>query len=63
MPPSRKYIDLPAIQRHFAARTRAVLTAPYELLIDSGEPIHYGQLSHASTDAWLQVAAAVAEGL
>ena len=38
MPPTRKDIDLPAIQRHFAARTRAVLLAPYEKLIDSGEP-------------------------
>ena len=42
MPPTRKDIDLPAIQRHFAARTRAVLLAPYEKLIDSGEPMRYG---------------------
>ncbi|MFI6758355.1 chromosome partitioning protein [Micromonospora sp. NPDC050417] len=63
MPPSRKEIDLPAIQRHFAARTRAVLLAPYERLIDTGEPIRYGQLSGASRDAWLKIAAAVAEGL
>ena len=38
-------LDLPPIERHFAARTRAVLLAPYERLIDSGEPIRYGQLS------------------
>ncbi|MFF0231512.1 chromosome partitioning protein [Micromonospora sp. NPDC005254] len=63
MPPSRKEIDLPAIQEHFAARTRAVLLAPYERLIDSGEPIRYGALSAASRDAWLKIAAAVAEGL
>jgi MinD-like ATPase involved in chromosome partitioning or flagellar assembly len=63
MPPSRKDIDLPAIQRHFAARTRAVLLAPYERLIDSGEPIRYGLLSAATREAWLRVAAAVAEGL
>ncbi|MEH1014895.1 chromosome partitioning protein [Micromonospora sp. CPCC 206060] len=63
MPPSRKEIDLPAIQQHFAARTRAVLLAPYERLIDSGEPIRYGQLSAATRDAWLKIAAAVAEGL
>jgi MinD-like ATPase involved in chromosome partitioning or flagellar assembly len=63
MPPSRKDIDLPAIQRHFAARTRAVLLAPYERLIDSGEPIRYGGLSSASREAWLRVASAVAEGL
>ncbi|HEV8568954.1 MAG TPA: chromosome partitioning protein, partial [Actinoplanes sp.] len=63
MPPTRKDIDLPAIQRHFAARTRAVLLAPYERLIDSGEPLRYGQLSSQTRDAWLKIAAAVAEGL
>lgn len=63
MPPSRKEIDLPAIQQHFAARTRAVLLAPYERLIDSGEPLRYGQLSSATREAWLKIAAAVAEGL
>ncbi|GIM97279.1 MinD/ParA family ATP-binding protein [Paractinoplanes toevensis] len=63
MPPTRKDIDLPAIQRHFAARTRAVLMAPYEKLIDSGEPLRYGQLSSNTKDAWLKIAAAVAEGL
>ncbi|MEU7903691.1 chromosome partitioning protein [Actinoplanes sp. NPDC049118] len=63
MPPTRKDIDLPAIQRHFAARTRAVLLAPYEKLIDSGEPLRYGQLSAGTRDSWLKIAAAVAEGL
>ena len=63
MPPTRKDIDLPAIQRHFAARTRAVLLAPYEKLIDSGEPLRYLELSSATKDAWLKIAAAVAEGL
>ncbi|MEU6024993.1 chromosome partitioning protein [Micromonospora sp. NPDC047134] len=63
MPPSRKEIDLPAIQEHFAARTRAVLLAPYERLIDTGEPIRYAGLSAATRDAWLKIAAAVAEGL
>jgi len=63
MPPIRKDIDLPPIQRHFAARTRMVLLAPYERLLDSGEPIRYSQLSSATRDAWLKIAAAVAEGL
>ncbi|MFD1084649.1 chromosome partitioning protein [Micromonospora andamanensis] len=63
MPPSRKEIDLPAIQEHFAARTRAVLLAPYERLIDTGEPLRYAQLSAANRDAWLKSAASVAEGL
>jgi MinD-like ATPase involved in chromosome partitioning or flagellar assembly len=63
MPPNRRDLDLPAISRHFAARTRTVLTAPYERLIDTGEPIRYGQLSASSRLAWLRIAAAVAEGL
>ncbi|WP_089154717.1 MinD/ParA family ATP-binding protein [Micromonospora sp. NBS 11-29] len=63
MPPSRKEIDLPTIQAHFAARTRSVLLAPYERLIDTGEPLRYGQLSAATRDAWLKIAASVAEGL
>ncbi len=63
MPPSRKDIDLPAIERHFAARTRTVLLAPYERLIDSGEPIRYAQLSSGTRAAWLRAAATVADGL
>ncbi|WP_432995872.1 chromosome partitioning protein [Dactylosporangium sp. CA-233914] len=63
MPPSRRHVDVPAITRHFAARTRTVLIVPYERFIDSGEPIRYPGLSAASRDAWLKVAAAVSEGL
>ncbi|GAB3866706.1 hypothetical protein GCM10027610_119460 [Dactylosporangium cerinum] len=63
MPPSRRHLDVPAITRHFAARTRTVLLAPYERFIDSGEPIRYAGLTSASRDAWLKVAAAIAEGL
>jgi hypothetical protein len=40
-----------------------VLLAPYERLIDSGEPLRYGLLSRATKQAWLRVASAVAEGL
>lgn len=63
MPAHRKDVDLPAVQRHFAARTRAVLLAPYEKLLDSGEPIRYDSLSKASSGAWLRISSAVAEGL
>ncbi len=63
MPPSRRGLDLPAIERHFSARTRAVLIAPYEPIIDSGEPIHYENISNASKEAWLRIASGVAEGL
>jgi len=63
MPPSRRDLDIPAISRHFAARTRTVLLAPYERFIDSGEPIRYPQLSSATRNAWLKIASSVAEGL
>ena len=63
MPPSRRDLDIPAISRHFAARTRTVLLAPYERFIDSGEPIRYPQLTSATSAAWLKIAAAVADGL
>jgi MinD-like ATPase involved in chromosome partitioning or flagellar assembly len=63
MPPSRRDIDVSAVVRHFAARTRVALVTPYERLIDTGEPIEYGNLSSATRHAWLKVAAAVAEGL
>ncbi|MBT8224207.1 MAG: AAA family ATPase [Dactylosporangium sp.] len=63
MPPNRRGLDVPAIMRHFAARTRTVLIAPYEKIIDSGEPIRYAHISAESRAAWLKIAAAVADGL
>jgi MinD-like ATPase involved in chromosome partitioning or flagellar assembly len=63
MPPSRRDLDVPSITRHFAARTRTVMLAPYEKLIDSGEPIRYGALSTPTRLSWLRIGAAVAEGL
>lgn len=63
MPATKKGLDLPAIERHFRARTRAVLTAPYERLLDSGEPIRYEGMSKATREAWLAIASAVAEGV
>jgi MinD-like ATPase involved in chromosome partitioning or flagellar assembly len=63
MPPNRRDLNIPAITRHFAARTRTVITAPYEKSIDSGEPLRFAQLSQSSKDSWLKIAAAVADGL
>ncbi len=63
MPPSHRGTDLPAIERHFSARTREVLIAPYDQLLDSGEPIRYEALTQATRGAWLKIAAAVAEVL
>jgi MinD-like ATPase involved in chromosome partitioning or flagellar assembly len=62
-PSTKRDLDTDAIFRHFAARTRVVLSAPYERTVDTGEPLRYGALSAATRDAWLKIAAAVAEGL
>ena len=63
MPQNQRELDVPGIERHFAARTRTVLRVPYERVIDTGEPIGYSRLSPVTRDAWLKVAAAVASGL
>ncbi|WP_245601704.1 chromosome partitioning protein [Hamadaea tsunoensis] len=63
MPANQRDLDVDAIERHFAARTREVIRVPFERVIDSGEPIRYARLSDATAAAWVKVAAAVAEGL
>lgn len=63
MPQNQRELDVPGIERHFAARTRTVVRVPYERIIDSGEPIQYGRLSEATRAAWLRAAAAVSDGL
>ena len=63
MPPTPQGLDLPAINRHFAARTRAVLLAPYERLHRLGRADPLRGFSSATRDAWLKIAAAIAEGL
>ena len=48
---------------HFARLTRAVLSVPHDPALIAGGPIDYAALTPASRDAWLQVTAAVADGL
>jgi hypothetical protein len=63
LPQNQRELDVPAVERYFAARTRAVIRIPYDRVIDTGEPIDYRQLSDATRAAWIKVAAAVADGL
>jgi MinD-like ATPase involved in chromosome partitioning or flagellar assembly len=62
LPQNQRDFDVSGIERHFAARTRAVIRVPYDRLLD-GRPVDIHQLSDATRAAWLKVAAAVAEGL
>jgi MinD-like ATPase involved in chromosome partitioning or flagellar assembly len=63
MPPHRKDINPRTVEKHFAARCRAVLRVPYDKHLDSGAPVRFTALSPESRRAWLRVAAAVAVGL
>ncbi|MGI8418002.1 MAG: MinD/ParA family ATP-binding protein, partial [Nakamurella sp.] len=50
-------------REHFAARTRVVLDVPFDPALVDGDSIIYDALSPATREAWLHVAAAIAEGL
>jgi len=63
MPPHRKDVNPRPIERHFDARCRVVVRVPYDKHVDSGAPVRFGALSEESRQAWLGVAATVAEGL
>jgi MinD-like ATPase involved in chromosome partitioning or flagellar assembly len=51
------------LHRHFGQLTRAVVDVPYDPALIAGGPIAYDALSQASHGAWLQVTAAVVDGL
>jgi MinD-like ATPase involved in chromosome partitioning or flagellar assembly len=63
LPQNQRELDVPGVERHFAARTRAVIRVPYDRVIDTGAPLDYRQLSDATRAAWIKVAATVADGL
>ncbi|MBC7291301.1 MAG: chromosome partitioning protein, partial [Actinotalea sp.] len=48
---------------HFGRLTRAVLDVPYDASLVSGGPLDVDALSRQTREAWLHVAAAVADGL
>lgn len=51
------------LHAHFAALTRVVLEVPYDPGFQSGGPLNVDVLSPRTREAWLQVTAAVADGL
>ncbi|MDT0165967.1 chromosome partitioning protein, partial [Actinotalea sp. AC32] len=48
---------------HFGRLTRVVIDVPYDAALVGGGPLDVGALSRESREAWLQVTAAVADGL
>lgn len=51
------------LHSHFAALTRVVLEVPYDPGFQSGGPLNVDVLAPQTREAWLQVTAAVADGL
>jgi MinD-like ATPase involved in chromosome partitioning or flagellar assembly len=60
--PSSKEIDLSQLVAHFAARCRAVVTVPYDSHLATGAEVDLEYLRPATADAYLDLAAHVADG-
>jgi MinD-like ATPase involved in chromosome partitioning or flagellar assembly len=60
--PSSKEIDLSQLVAHFAARCRAVVTIPYDSHLATGAELDLEYLKPATADAYLELAAHVADG-
>jgi len=61
-PRSKSTVDLGRLEQHFAARCRAVVRVPYDAHLEEGAEIDLDQLSRATTDAYLVLAAEVGDG-
>ena len=61
-PRSKSTVDLGRLQRHFAARCRAVVRIPYDAHLEEGAEMDLARLSRATADAYLVLAAEVGDG-
>lgn len=55
-------IDMDVLAEQFAARCRAVVRIPYDPYLDQGASVELDQLARETSDAFLQLAAAVGDG-
>jgi len=63
-PAPRRDPELAArLHEHFGKLTRVVLDVPYDASLVGGSPLEVDRLDRRTREAWLHVAAAVAEGL
>jgi MinD-like ATPase involved in chromosome partitioning or flagellar assembly len=61
-PRSKSTVDLDRLEQHFAARCRDVVRVPYDPHLEEGAEVELEQLSAATTEAYLQLAATVGDG-
>ena len=62
-PKSKSTVDLDRLERHFAARCRAVIRIPYDAHLEEGAEVELELLSTETADAYLTLAAIVGDGL
>jgi len=62
-PKSKSTVDLDRLERHFAARCRAVIRIPYDMHLEEGAEVELELLSAGTADAYLILAAIVGDGL
>jgi hypothetical protein len=59
---SRSTVDLDRLQAHFESRCRAVVRIPYDPHLEEGAEVELEQLSTATQEAYLALAATVGDG-
>jgi MinD-like ATPase involved in chromosome partitioning or flagellar assembly len=60
-PRSRSTVDIDRLQAHFESRCRAVVRVPYDAHLEEGAEVDLEQLAPATQDAYLTLAATVAD--
>jgi MinD-like ATPase involved in chromosome partitioning or flagellar assembly len=59
---SKSTVDLDRLEQHFAARCRAVVRVPYDAHLEEGAEVELEMLNDETADAYLELAALVADG-
>ena len=59
---SKSTVDLDRLEQHFAARSRAVVRVPYDPHLEEGAEVDLELLDEETADAYLNLAALVADG-
>jgi MinD-like ATPase involved in chromosome partitioning or flagellar assembly len=59
---SKSTVDLDRLEQHFAARSRAVVRVPYDPHLEEGAEVELERLNEETADAYLHLAALVADG-
>ncbi|MBC6457130.1 AAA family ATPase [Actinomadura sp. HBU206391] len=59
---SKSTVDLDRLQQHFESRCRAVVRIPYDAHLEEGAEVELDQLTPATQDAYLVLAATIGDG-